>query len=159
VTKLHALLLEPVLPMSKRARIYLLIAATRHVSLGIAALVSPDLFSGPAYSGIRDAMPGRPSSDIMRWGILFLCTGLLCTWAGIRGQDGLARWALLASVCTTALLAGGFIAVSLHGVNAPTGLVGYLALLGKDLVQIRQPMRTPFEDVVRRVLARRSVQA
>jgi small-conductance mechanosensitive channel len=147
----------PVVPperMTPRARAYLLIAGTRHLLVGLACLLVPRSFSSPSYDAIKSVIPGvHPTQAIATWGVVFLATAILCLVAAVLGREGTARSALLASVVASALWSGGFIAqVAQHGLEIAVGAgIVWTAVTLKDLTMLRQPMRNPFEPVVRRL--------
>lgn len=140
--------------MSLRARAYLIIAGLRHTALGICCILFPAAFAGPSYDAIKSALPVGPELSLQLWGLLFMGTALLAFVGAVLGREGEARWALLASVITSALWAGGFFAALRSGnLTGPTALVLCLAVTLKDLTMLRAPMRNPFEPLVRKVLA------
>lgn len=138
--------------MSTRARGYLSIAGARHLLIGLACIIGSDLFDSPAFIQIKQVLP------ITLWGVLFLTNAALCLAAAVVGHGGLARTSLIYSAASTAVWAGGFIAAFVAALEtnqpltAPTGVVIYLAVAGKDLVVCRNPMRSPFEDLGQRIL-------
>lgn len=145
----------PMERMTARARAYMAIAAARHLLIAGFCLFAQDTFASPSYQGLRDAVPFvSDSAAIPFWGFAFLITGSACAFGGIRGSEGVARWALLMSVITTAAVGGGFLAAWFQGSLAgPTGPVIWFAIAFKDLTMLGNPLRNPFEPVVKRVLA------
>lgn len=141
--------------MTKRARAYLLIAAVRHTLLGLACMLVPQGFTSDTYESIKGVVPLPPDHAIAGWGGLFLATGIFAAVAAWLGREGEARWALLASVLTSALWAGGFI-VYIGTVWAETGLLTnpsgpiiWTAITLKDITMLRNPLVNPFEQLVR----------
>ena len=141
--------------MSRRAKVYLLVAAARHIIIGLFCVFDPLSFSSGSYQGIIDALAGLPfGSSIVIWGYLFLVSGAACLLAAIVGKEAHARVGLLFSVVTTACWAGGFIASGFTGNSAgPTGGVIWLAVALKDATMLRQPLRNPFEPLIQKVTA------
>lgn len=141
--------------MTPRARAYMTIAAVRHLLLGAALILMPQAFQSETYNGIKDLLPLPPESALAGWGGIFLATGIFCSVAAALGRQGEARWALLASVLTTALWAGGFTvyvgvlwAQTGELVN-PSGPIIWAAVCLKDITMLRNPLINPFEQLVR----------
>lgn len=143
--------------MTARARAYLLTAAARHIAVGVTCILAPGEFASPSYAAIKGVLPVDGTYAITMWGILFGATGLLCAFAAAAGRAGEARWALLASVLTSALWAAGFVA-ELRYSGAPTGPIIWTAVTIKDITMLRSPLRNPFEPVIRRALDRDRTQ-
>lgn len=141
--------------MSRRARFYLLVAAFRHLIIGVFCVFDPLSFKSASYRGIIDAFAGFPLvSAIVLWGYLFIVTGAACLLAAVIGKETPARIGLFLSVVTTAAWAGGFIAAAFTGNSAgPTGGVIWLAVALKDATMLRQPLRNPFEPFIQKVTA------
>ena len=138
--------------MTGRARGYLLIAATRHLFIGVACIFFAGQFTSPAYRQIEAVLP------IPAWGWLFIFVSVVCFPAAIMGNGNAARAGLILSAASTAVWAGGFIAAiwldvaAGRPVSGPTGVVVFLAVAAKDLVVCRNPMRSPFEDLGQRIV-------
>lgn len=143
--------------MSRRARAYMLVAFIRHTLLGVACILAPHGFNSVTYDGVKGLLPLPADTAIAGWGGLFLATGLFCAVSAWLGREGEARWALLASVLTTALWASGFAVfivslwVSSGELVNPSGPIVWTALCLKDLTMLRSPLRTPLEDFLRQV--------
>lgn len=144
--------------MSKRAKAYLLVAAARHISIGLICILMPTSFHSPSYRGVIDALSGVPlATSIELWGVLFVVTGLACLFAAIVGRETPARVGLLFSVVTTACWAGGFVASIFLGSGiGHTGAIIWLAVALKDATMLRQPLRNPFEPLVQKLAADRA---
>lgn len=141
--------------MSRRARFYLLVAAGRHIAIGLLCVLDAGSFTSGSYQGIIDALAGIPLGPaIVLWGYLFLVTGAACLLAAVVGRETLARAGLLFSVVTTACWAGGFFASIIGGTAAGyTGAVIWTAVFLKDATMLRQPLRNPFEPLIQKVTA------
>lgn len=139
--------------MTWRARTYLVITALQHTLIGIACinLSGTDAFSGDAWRIVRSLFP------IWAWGIVFLCGGLHLAIAAARGSELLARVGMPLSAVLTSLWAMSFI-LAWHegGVVSPVGAILAASLTAKDLVICRQPMRSPFEPLVKEYVGPRS---
>lgn len=142
--------------MTRRARWYLGIATFRHGSLGLFCLIMPWLFGSAAFIPILDFIP------IWAWGSVMVFCAIVCGLAARLRSGDWARWGMVISATiTTVLAAGVLIGVSivwwewLHQLrDAPASpvlpiILGSLA--AKDFVVCAQPIRSPFESVVRLV--------
>lgn len=131
--------------MTWRAKAYLSICAARHGLLGISTLLVPNTFQGPAFEEIRGA------ASLTVWGMIFIAGGLHLTYAAWTGKETAARSAMTVSAIVTSVWAAGFImAFEPGGVVSPVAAILFSALTLKDLVICRQPMRSPFEPLVRK---------
>lgn len=132
--------LTPVVPteMTWRARFYLCVGGTRHIGTGAVAIAMYDRF---------------PDVDlffpIWAWGIVFVLGGGHLLYAAYAESETNARIALAVSAIVTAVWGAGFWALAVEG--AVTPLVGILmtGLTLKDLTIVGEPMRTPFESIMR----------
>lgn len=138
--------------MTPRARAYMSIVAARHVLVGLACIVLPDHFTSTSYDVLKGFLGTllSPDQTLVAWGCAFVAVGSLAAYAAVTGREEPARSALRASVTTTALWAGGFLAVIFTGASAGwSGVIVWTALAAKDLTMLRDPLRNPFEDLVR----------
>lgn len=134
--------------MTVRAQAYLCVAALRHLALGIVALTLPGVFGGAAMRVTLQVF------TLQVWAVLFIVGGAHLAYSAGRGHVGHARVALVISACMTSAWAGGFLlAFRASGFASPLGGIGgivFTALVLKDLVQCGQPLRSPFEPIVRK---------
>ena len=142
--------------MTRRARWYLGVAAARHTSLGLFCLLAPWLFASAAFIPILDFLP------IWGWGVVMSICGILCGGAaGLRSGD-LARWAMtFSATITTVLAAGVWFGVGAVWIDwiqgerispvSPVLPILLATLAAKDFIVCAQPIRSPFESVVRLV--------
>lgn len=136
--------------MTARAKAYLLIAGFRHALMGVWCISFPGAFVSTSFSGIKHVMP------LWLWGATYLCTATVCVVAVATRKEPVARWALIMSATITGLWTGGFLAAYFAGqLTGPVGIIAFLCLTLKDLVQCRAPLSTPFEPIVRAVLRER----
>lgn len=136
-------------PMTWRAKAYLWIGAARTWPVAAACFANPELFRSPAFEYLRSAAP------IWGWGIVFVVSGLLSAAAAITSREWLARIALITSASITACWAIGFAFAAAKGnLVSPLGITWGLALAAKDLVVCRQPLWSPFEQMVSRIAVR-----
>lgn len=138
--------------LSIRARGYLAITTLQHLLIGLFCVLNPSLFDGVSYRGIKSSLPLASHDAITAWGWVLLVTAALCAYAAWVGRETPARIALLASVVVTSCWAAGFLVTALSGAAVPTGPIVWLVLVGKDATMLRQPLRNPFEPVVKRIL-------
>lgn len=130
--------------MTWRARAYLVITAVQHVGVGAACLGRPQDFDGDAFQTIRGIMP------MTWWGVVFLIGGLHLTFAAARQSELAARVGMPLSALTTSLWAAAFVlAYQEGGAVSPVGAILASSLTLKDLVICAQPMRSPFEPLVK----------
>lgn len=141
--------------MTKRAKVYLLIATARHLAVGLACVLAPSSFKSGSYQGIIDALAGIPFlTSIELWGWAFLGTSLACFIGAVIGRETPARVGLVFSVVTTACWAVGFAASMFMGSSAgSTGFFIWAAVAAKDATMLRQPLRNPFEPLVQKLVA------
>lgn len=130
--------------MTWRARGYLGIAAARHLAAGIYIVTVPGDFTADAYQVIREILPMRV------WGLLFLAGGIHMAYAALAGREPHARTGLtMSAVASGSWAAGFFMSYFVGGIVTLLGGIIFTALTLKDLVVCAQPMRSPFERIVR----------
>lgn len=141
--------------MTGRARGYLAIVAARHLILGSICVVHPEHFTSGSYEGIKDALPFVSGDGAMvSWGLIFIIVGILNVIPVLTGRETYARAGLLVNVVVTGFWVGGFIAAQIAGTSAgPSGLIIWASVLAKDSTMLRDPMRNPFEPIVRQMAA------
>jgi hypothetical protein len=129
--------------MSLRARAYLLIAGGRAFLTAILLAVMGDRVD-LIYPYIMNPLP--PFAWIAIWTAIGI---LLFIAAGLRSEKA-ATWGLILIATVTAVWAMG---VTLVFINEPLfGTISALlwwALVAKDFVQVRQPLSSPFEDLLK----------
>lgn len=137
--------------MTARARRYLAIASLRHVLIALTTWLAADQYRSSSFDQIRSILP------LWCWGVVFAAAGSTCAVAALIGREAPARIGLILSAASSALWAGGFVAAYFAGqLSSPTGVIIWWAVTLKDLVVCEQPMRSPFEPLVRQVLNRRA---
>lgn len=134
-------------PMTGRAKAYLWITCLRTLPIAVSCLTRPDLFTGKAFDYIEAVMP------MWAWGVALLGQSLLAAAAAISQREWLARVALIASAALAMSWVIGFL-VAYHQGNllSPVGMMWGAGIAAKDLVVCRQPLWSPFEPLVQRVL-------
>jgi hypothetical protein len=140
-------IVPPVPPevMTWRARAYIGVSAARNVALGGVAIGLPGDFDGDSYAVITRIAP------ITIWGVMFFLGGAHLAYAAITGTEGHARTGICLSAVSTSLWATGFYLAyfSPGGVVTLVGAIVFTALTLKDLIVCAQPMRSPFERIVK----------
>lgn len=130
--------------MTPRARAYLATAAVRHFLLALACVTIPDSFTSSSFDAIRSVLP------LQAWGVVFFGVTVVAAWAVVRRSEPAARLSLIMSASSTAVWAGGLVAAYFTGtLTGPSGPIIWWAVVLKDLIVCRQPMRSPFEPLVR----------
>lgn len=129
--------------MTARARIYLTIAAAQHLLIAGGLLLFPGAWSTPSFAVLAGLAP------LWVWGALMLAGGLHLTWSALTGSEGHARVALVGAAVLAALWSAGFLLAWEHGVATALGGIVFAAVAGKDLMVCGQPLRSPFEPIVR----------
>ena len=137
--------------MTPRAQAYLLATAViTHGPLAYYCAFHGDLFTATSYNTIRSVMP------LQVWAVLFVTAAMTCAYAAIRRSEIAARVGLILAASFTGMWAFGFIAAAVAGtISGPTGIIGWLSLVAKDLIVCSNPLRTPLEAVLRRIEKRR----
>lgn len=129
--------------MSPRARAYLVIAGTRAFLTAVVLAVMGDR-ADLVYPYIMNPLP--PLTWIAIWTIIGI---VLVLAAGTRSEK-YARLGLVSIATVTAIWA---MAVTLVFIREPiAGTISALlwwALVAKDFVQVRQPLSSPFEDLLK----------
>lgn len=126
--------------MTSRARAYLGLAALRNLGLGLVCLLAPASF---AQSTITDVLP------LAVWAVLFFIGSIHLFAAATLGRETWARVALIVSAACAAAWGTSFLLA--QTANPSYGWVApilWFGLAAADLVVTRQPLRTPFEDLV-----------
>lgn len=132
--------------MTPRARGYLVVAAARHISIGLCAVIIPAQFATPSMDPIRSVM------HLTAWGALLLAVGFGCLAAATSGTETVARVTLVLSAAMSTTWAAGFVSAGLNGELANPALpIVFFALAGKDLVVCAQPLRSPFERLAEKL--------
>jgi hypothetical protein len=146
ISNLHNVLRDKP-PMTGRAKAYLWITCLRTLPIAYGCLFRPELFSGKGFLYIIGVMP------LLFWGLALLGQALLAAAAAITQREWLARIALMASAALATSWVIGFIVAYYQGnLLSPVGIMWGAAIAAKDLVVCRQPLWSPFEPLVQRVL-------
>lgn len=132
--------------MTVRARLYLAIGAARHLSVAAIAFVAANYYDGSPWAVLISVL------SLKVWALAFFIGGLHFAYSATVGDEAQARVALVVSAALTASWAAGFFLSAVEG-SATAVFIGVLlaALAGKDLVVCAQPLRSPFEPIVRKI--------
>jgi hypothetical protein len=141
--------------MTPRARLYLLSISIYCLVVGATCvLLHPD-FVSPAFNVIKDRMPFH----LKGWAGAQITVGLISFFACWRGDERFAWFSLIGSAIVSGLWATWFI-YPLFVLDHITETAQFvLILLGScftlmtalNLVQARQPLRSPFEPILRSI--------
>ena len=119
--------------MTPRAKAYLIIRAVMFGLIGLALLFTP---FGPFASS-------------WAWTVPMLVVGALLGFSSFRGSENQARVALMIAVIMGASWFGAFVAEGLTSRSfAISSLIAWGGVLAIDLVMLRKPLTTPFEDLL-----------
>jgi hypothetical protein len=143
--------------MTRRARWYLSVAGLRQGTLGLFCILTPWLFTSAAFIPILSYLP------VAWWGIFMTICGILCGLAALLRSGDMARVAMVISATITLVLAAGvWIGIGAIWVDywqgdrevaaSPLMPILLTALAAKDYIVCAQPVRSPFEAVVRQVM-------
>lgn len=115
--------------------------------LGALIMFAPLAFVADIYTTFLLLVPYSVAPTLIFWGIAFLALCALLVAAALRGKEGLARTALLSSSILTAAWMASYVAAWLvAGMAAPASIIVWGGLVAIDLVMLRRPLTTPFED-------------
>ncbi|EYR64682.1 hypothetical protein N866_07220 [Actinotalea ferrariae CF5-4] len=125
--------------MSHRARAYMAIVAARHLLTGIFYLW--------VWGATDDAVHTI-------WGAMFLVVGLIAALPFRTGRDGQARLGLLLSIAATSVWFGSFLvaAATTDGYWSALAAIALGTFVAKDLTMVADPLRNPFEALIREEL-------
>lgn len=139
--------------MTTRARVFMAVVAGRNIAIGVSLLLAQKQYGPPnvAFTIVRSAMP------IPAWGILMVVIGATAAISAAAMSRRWATWAIALSATisgtwATCLLMAFLAALHVHGGMSPMLPVLWAALTAKDLVIAWQPMRSPFEPLIQRLL-------
>ena len=134
--------------MSARARTYLWIRSAMSGLLGGLIMFAPLAFVSDIYTTFLLLVPNGVAPTLVVWGVGFLLLCAVLGWAAARGKEGLARVALLSSTIVTAAWMASYVAAWIvAGMMAPASIIVWGGLVAIDLVMLRRPLTTPFEDM------------
>lgn len=139
--------------MKWRARAYLLVGAARHVALAASAVWLSQALDDDTDLVVVRILP------LSIWGVVLAFGALHLAYAALVGSGDHARTALVVSAgMTTAWAVGsGFSAINATSTAWSGALfvisILLMALALKDLIQCADPLRAPFDPVIRRVIS------
>lgn len=135
--------------MTWRARAYLTIASARHLAIGGSMLILPHTYDTRSYHLLFHDIPS------VFWSVVLLIGGAHLAYAAIRANELHARIALILSCGISSMWAASFAFIAFHGYASILATAVFGALAGKDLLVCGQPLRSPFEPLVRLYQERR----
>lgn len=144
--------------MTRSARAWVCVIATRNLMTGLLAVVLPGLFSAFVFVPVVNRVP------MLVWSGFMVVAGVLClTGAVLRSADWSRIGILFSVLVSTALTIGitfGYVAAwvqwevgLLQRPPSPFWLIILASLTAKDIIVGTSPMRLPFEAVARRIIA------
>lgn len=146
ISNLHHVLRDKP-PMTGRAKAYLWITCLRTLPIAYGCLFRPELFTGKGFTYIIGVMP------LLAWGIALLGQSALAALAALTQREWLARIALMSSAALAMAWVIGFaVAYSQGNLLSPVGIMWGAGIAAKDLVVCRQPLWSPFEPLVQRLM-------
>ena len=134
--------------MTWRARAYLTIASVRHLVIGTSMLILPRTYETKSFHLLFHDIPS------MFWAVILLFGGLHLAFAAFRASELHARIALIISCGISSMWAASF-AMQITHPFAILATAVFGALACKDLLVCGQPLRSPFEPLVRMYQDRR----
>ena len=125
--------------MSHRARAYMAIVATRHILTGVFYLW--------VWGSTADAVH-------VLWFAMFLVVGALAAMPVRTGRDGQARLGLILSIVATSTWSASFLVAAATSAGHWSALAAIVlgTLAAKDLTMVQEPLRNPFEALIREEL-------
>jgi hypothetical protein len=135
--------------MTSRARLYLLATALYCLTMGLALIFWDNRFTSASIKFVADMVPFH----LVGWGIAHLVVAALAGWATWRGSEKAAWRALMGATVMVGPWAAGFWWAFLTKRNiSPAGLAVYTFMTAIHLIQARQPLRSPFDPVLRAIV-------
>ncbi len=132
--------------LSLRARAYLWSYTLANVVMGSLLVFVPTAFQSQSFGALRDFFP------LPVWGVVYLLVGAITCYGAYRGTERPARAALLANLMTTGGFFAGFTAAMIHNTSSsPSGPIAWGLLTVLNLIMLSNPLRTPFEDLVKEI--------
>lgn len=133
--------------MTLRARWYLTIGASRHLLIGLFAISKAHQF-GSIYIPVISYAP------LWTWGSIFVLTALICYTACLLRSASWARLGLIFSATSTLAVGVGIglgVALAWRDGQQVTPILPILllSLAAKDYAVCTQPMRSPFEQLLK----------
>lgn len=153
----HVSLSHPPEEMTRRARAYLSIGGVRHLLIGGFTLAVPQNFASTIYIPIISYMP------LAVWGVVFVVTGAICIASCLTGSGFWARLGLVLSAtstlaCGVGITIGCIEAWLAHQRLTPITAILLVSLAAKDYAVCTQPLRSPFEALLQRVVPKEAQQ-
>lgn len=130
--------------LSLRARAYLWSYTLANLVMGSLLVALPSAFQSQSFGALRALFP------LPVWGFIYLAVALVTCYGAYRGTERPARAALLANLFTTGGFFAGFTAAMIDNTSSsPSGPIAWGLLTVLNLIMLSNPLRTPFEDLVK----------
>lgn len=138
----------PFMQMSSRARSYLAIMGGRHLWVGVICFGFPHILDRLGQGPLGWFFPFLSKEHALDvWGVAFILIGVIAIGSGRTRDIGMARIAFAASIISTIAFLAVVGTSMLTGSPAGWLTIGFLlAIIAKDSVQYRNPLRVPMED-------------
>lgn len=134
--------------MTPRARAYLAATAAYCLGMGVACAFFSSRFTSMSFTVIQRMLPGR----FYGWAAAHLFVAGLAFWAALKGKESTAWKALMGATAMVGPWAGGLFWATITLPHIPpTGPIAYGFITVIHMIQARQPMRSPFDPVMRRL--------
>ena len=117
----------------------MLIVALLRIALGLIFVIRDTAYNPPYL---------RTDYANEAWGVILIGVGVTALYAAIEGSVQPARWALLLAIITSGFWLGQLVAD-----GWAFGVAFLVALIFKDGVMLRNPLRDPFDRLVAKKLA------
>lgn len=139
--------------MTIRARVFMTVVASRNIAIGVSLLAYGAQYGPPnrAFELVRSSMP------IWVWAAVMLAIGATAAWSAVVMSRRWATWAIglsatISGTWMTCLAIQFASTAGTPGAMSPMLPVLWGALTAKDLTIAFQPMRSPFEPLIQRLL-------
>ena len=131
--------------MTLRARAYLAVVTLRHFAVAVILLTLLGGLPSASLAGFDASTP------LVTWGWLSVTVGAIAFVGGTWRSERWARTALISSAALTGAMAAA-LGLSWHSLTVLgwVVLVLLLAITGKDMIVCGDPIRSPFEAVLKR---------
>jgi hypothetical protein len=143
----HLWLSPPPEVMTGRARAYLGLAAAQNLALAYVCLAMPDQLRSASFVVAGSVMPFRA------WGVTFAVVGIGCIIGLAAARRSWAFLGLAGSATAALMWLISYLVAASHGyLTTPIGPIVWAAMAGRDFVVCGQPMRSPLDPIIRRIV-------
>lgn len=150
LTRTYLFIKECCMDLSLRARAYLWSYTLANLAMGVTLVTMPASFQSQSFDAVRAVCP------LWVWGMIYLCVAVVTFWGAYRGTERPARLGLLANLITTGGFFAAFVVASVQNTSSsPSGPIAWGLLAVINLIMLANPLRTPFEDLVKEMTEER----